>query len=198
MLGIKQLYLKNHRDRWFSIPILTLNPFWSSRQCAAVRTQDGWMRTPPHRNIPSALCSIIWNKTREVWHCMEHSSQNTVFILCGYCQIHKFIKHQSMSQSLMPKLYRGTKALWIEALWNTYKNFWMSFLNEGWLQPNKHEVMLVTAKKHFVFKALKYRAQMRDVSHTRHRTSSQAAALTLWCKRSFNSKGNQALIICIH
>lgn len=74
----------------------------------------------------------------------------------------------------------------------------MFFLKEGWLHPNQHGVMLVTAKKHFVLKALKYRAQMRAVSHTRDSASSQAAALMLRCKRPFNIKGNPALIICIH
>lgn len=44
----------------------------------------------------------------------------------------------------------------------------MSFLNEGWLHPNQQRVMLVTAKKHFVLKALKYRARMSGGSHTRY------------------------------
>lgn len=135
-VGNETVIFKNQRDRCFSIPSFTLNPFCSSRQCAAVRTQAGWMRTPPHRNFPLVFCSIIWNKTREVWHCMKHGSQNTVLILLGGCQIPRLIKHQSMSHSLKPKLYRGTKALWIESLWNIYKKV-LNVLPEGGLASSK-------------------------------------------------------------
>lgn len=108
-VGNETVIFKNQRDRCFSIPSFTLNPFCSSRQCAAVRTQAGWMRTPPHRNFPLVFCSIIWNKTREVWHCMKHGSQNTVLILLGGCQIPRLIKHQSMP--LKPKHATEAKAL---------------------------------------------------------------------------------------
>lgn len=196
MLGIKTVIFKKHRDRWFSIPSLTLNSLYSSRQCAAVRTQAGWMRTPPHRNFPLVFCSIIWNKTREVWHCMEHSSQNTLLILLGCCQIPRLIKHQRMSHSLKPKLYKRTKALWIESLWNTYKKFWMFFLNEGWLHPISMG-WCWSLQRSTLYSKLWKSTNEGCVPHQRQHTS-QAAALTLWYKRPFNIKGNQALIICIH
>lgn len=115
-LGNERILFKKTGTGFFSIPSLTLSPSSASVQCAAVRTQDGWMRTPPHRNFPLLFCSIIWNKKREVWRCMEHSSQNIVHShLCG-CKMPRRIKHQSTSHSLKPKLYSGTKALWMEHL----------------------------------------------------------------------------------
>lgn len=63
-LGNETVTFKKMGTDFFSIPSLTLSPSSASVQCAAVRTQDGWMRTPPHRNFPLLFCSIIWNRKK--------------------------------------------------------------------------------------------------------------------------------------
>lgn len=185
-LGNERIVFKKTGTGFFSIPSLTLSPSSASVQCAAVRTQDGWMRTPPHRNFPLLFCSIIWNKKREVWCCMEHGSQNIVHSrLCG-CKMPRRIKHQSTSHSLKPSSTVGQK----DNEWNTYKKFWIFFLNEGWLHPNHNAGHCKEAL--WYFKALKHRAQMRGLflcaQHTRDSVSSQAPTFMLWCKRAFNVK----------
>lgn len=202
-LGNEPVIFKKTGTDFFSIPSLTLSPSSASVQCAAVRTQDGWMRTPPHRNFPLLFCSITWNKKREVWHCMEHGWQNIVHILLCGCKIPRRIKHQSTSHSRKPKLHSGTKALWIRSLWNTFRKV-LNILPEWRLASSKSAWDNAGHCKEalWYFKALKHRAQMRGLflcpQHTRDSASSQAATLILWFKRASNVKENQAPITCIH
>lgn len=185
-LGNERILFKKTGTGFFSIPSLTLSPSSASVQCAAVRTQDGWMRTPPHRNFPLLFCSIIWNKKERfdaAWS-TAHKILYTVIFVVAKCPDASSTKahhiHWSQSSTVGQKHYE----------WNTYKKFWIFFLNEGWLHPNHNAGHCKEAL--WYFKALKHRAQMRGLflcaQHTRDSISSQAPTFMLRCKRAFNVK----------
>lgn len=158
----------------------------------------------PTQKLPFAILQQnLKQRNREVWHCRKHGSQNMVHILLCGCKMYRCIKHQSMSCSLKPKLYSGAKALWIRSQWNTHKDFWILFPTEGWLHPNQQMTMLVIVRKHFgTPKLWKTELKWGDyfcVQRTPEDcVSAQAAILIWWCKKAFNVRDRQTLIVCIH
>lgn len=196
-------YIQKNQGQTFFIPSLTLSPSSLSMQCAAVRTQDGWMRTPPHRNLPLLFCSIIWRKKKRsltlhgVWLTKYHTHCS---LWLQNAQMHQAPKHVTFIEAKALQWDKSTtKKVSVKDLQKGFDP--SSWIRAGFIQTGMRQSWSAR-KKHSGTSKLWNTAPMRVLfwclQHTRDSVSSQAATLTLWCKRAFNIKENQALNIGIH